>query len=102
MMDQEPARQHKRMASATVKGVFIAFGKVCDHVPSIGRLEAKGLMGELCWLNHLWAEAYELGDVSYMGELDSIEAAHQTLGRYFYDCLAWEEYLSAYQDLVDM
>ena len=81
--------------------VFVTFGKLCDHEPALGRLEAEGLMGELCWLNSLWTEAYELGDASYKGELAPIEDAHQTLGHYLVGCPVWDEYMSAYQELVD-
>jgi hypothetical protein len=85
-----------------IHNIYVVFAKLCDGTGSaMWRLEADGQLELLCWLNHMWAMAEEFADDSFMEELDSIEEAHDTLAHYFGSYEVWDEYLIAFQEVVD-
>jgi hypothetical protein len=86
-------------AEAAVFKVFVSFMPLVDIAYLRG--EGENQMHNLCWLNHLWATAYEFGDTSFAEQLAFIEEAHKALGSYFKSCPSWAKYISAYCDLLD-
>ena len=85
---------------AAVFKVFVSCITLVDRAP-LKRVEAENQMHNLCWLNHLWATAYEFGDTSCAYQLAFIEDAHKALGPCYRNCPIWAEYISAYCDLLD-
>ena len=45
--------------------------------------------------------AYEFDDTSSADQLAFIEEAHKALAPYFRNCSYWDEYISAWYDLLD-
>ena len=86
-------------AEAAVFKVFVSCMALVDKAHL--RVDGENQLHNLCWLNYLWATAYEFDDTSFADQLAFIEEAHKALAPYFRNCPYWNEYISACCDLFD-